>query len=71
MPRNALKVGQQYKLPGLNMRCEPTVVVATIDSLIDPPRSSEPSPITGEVETYDCIVLSEGIRMYADSRDFV
>ena len=66
-----LKVGQEVKVAGLDMDCHKTVELARVEEILDPPQKCPLSLITGHVSIFDCVILTGGISVLADSRDFL
>jgi len=70
MAHTKIKIGQQIKVTGLDMDCYPTIEIARIVRILPEHKECEPS-VTGKIVSYDCVIEHDGIKMFADSRDFI
>ena len=71
MKKTRLAIGEQVKVRGLNMRCEPTLEIARIVEILEPPVNHGVSPRTGEVAISDCVIECGGVRIMACSESFI
>ena len=71
MKGDHMKTGQQVKVRGLNMKMVPTIEISRIVEILPSVKECPPSPVTGHVTKYDCVIEHNGIKMFADSRDFI
>ena len=71
MGARSATVGEQVKVRGLNMRCEPTVEIARVVELLDPPIDHGVSPRTGKNTISDCVIKCGGVKIMACSASFI
>lgn len=64
-------IGQKAVVKGYSMRGKETLEIVTVVEVLAEPKVNPPSPATGHVTIYDCVVESKGIKVFTDSRDFV